>query len=131
MFSNYLNFLKFLNYLKNYECEDNPYFENIANVSDDKHGGSLINSDELMLNFENIRNNVFSNQKIIPSTVDGLYFNFNNKHLILTLYFVEFKGGELSNESFKYYINEKIIPLIDRQNQWDEEPSGAVSCHRL
>lgn len=43
--------------------------------------------------------------------------------MILSLYFVEFKGGELSNESFKYYINEKIMPLADKQNEWDKEPS--------
>lgn len=76
-----------------------------------------------MLNFENIRNDVFSNQKIIPSTVDGLYFNFDKKHMILSLYFVEFKGGELNSESFKYYIDKKIIPLANKQKEWDNEPS--------
>ena len=96
MFSNYLNFLKFLSYLKNHECVENPYCENVTRVSENKHGESLVISDELMLNFENIRNDIFSNQKIIPSTVDGLYFNFDKKHLILSLYFVEFKGGELN-----------------------------------
>ena len=122
MFLNYLDFLNFLYYLKNYECDQYPYVEDVTNVSNDKYGHSLVESDELMFNFENIRNNVFSNQKIIPSTVDGLYFNFDG-HLILSLYFVEFKGGELNNQSFKYYIGEKIIPLVDKQEYWDNEPS--------
>lgn len=75
MFSNYLSFLKFLAYLKNFECEDNPYFQEVTDISEDKHGNSLVESDELMLNFENIRNDVFSNQKVIPSTVDALYLD--------------------------------------------------------
>lgn len=116
MFSNYLDFLKFIVYLKNYDCLENPYFENITHISADNHGNSLIKSEELMLNFENICNDIFSNQKIKPSTVDGLYFNFEK----LSLYFVEFKGGELNNESFRYYINDKIIPLVDIQNEWDD-----------
>ncbi len=115
MFSNYLNFLKFLDYLRNYECLENPYFGDITTVSSDKNGRFLVESDELMLNFENIRNNIFNYHKIKPSTVDGLYFNFDKKHMILSLYFVEFKGSKLSNLSFSYYFESNIIPLIDEQ----------------
>ena len=42
MFSSYLNFLKFLHYLKNYECDENPYYEDITSVSQDKHGTSWV-----------------------------------------------------------------------------------------
>lgn len=116
MFSNYSNFLLFLKYLVEYECEENNYYENITKVSADNDGKNpLVISDELILNFENIRNNIFSNQKIMPSTVDGLYFNFDKKHSILSLYFIEFKGTLLGQESFKDYFEENIINLTDEQ----------------
>ena len=115
MFSNYLNFLRFINYLKNYECAEHPYFEDITKISSDRNGRSLVESDELILNFENIRNNIFNSQKIMPSTVDGLYLNFDKKHLILSLYFVEFKGSKLSGQTFTNYFKENILPLTDEQ----------------
>ena len=120
MFSSYLNFLRFLNYLKNHECEKNPYFEDITKISSDNNGRSLVESDKLMLNFENIRNDFFSNQKIKPSTVDGLYFNFDKNHLILSLYFVEFKGSELSKLDFNKYFENNILPLTDEQCVFNE-----------
>lgn len=115
MFLNYLNFLRFLNYLKNYQCNEYPYYESITNISSDKNYSSLVKSNQLMLNFENIRNNVFSNQKIKPSTVDGLYFNFDKKHSVLSLYFVEFKGTDLSNKLFNDLFDKKIANIIDEQ----------------
>ena len=63
--------------------------------------------------------------------MDGLYFNFDKKHSILSLYFVEFKGGELNNESFKYYLNEKIMPLVDKQKEWDEDTSMIYDLNKL
>ena len=115
MFSNYLNFLRFLNYLKNHKCEENPYFEDITKISSDNRGRCLVKSDKLMLNFENIRNDLFANQKIKPSTVDGLYSNFDKNRLILSLYFVEFKGSELSKLDFNRYFGDNILPLTDEQ----------------
>lgn len=120
MFSNYLNFLRFLNYLKNHECEEYPYFEDITKISSDNQGRCLVKSDKLMLNFENIRNDLFIDQKIKPSTVDGLYFNFDKNHLILSLYFVEFKGSELSKLDFNKYFEDNILPLTDEQCGFNE-----------
>ena len=101
MFLNYLNFLKFLKYLKDYKCDENPHFQSITQISSDNRGRFLVKSDKLMLNFENIRNNIFS--------------NFDKKHLILSLYFVEFKGSKIGNPSFKSYFEENILTLPDNQ----------------
>lgn len=115
MFSNYINFLTFLRYLVEYKSDENCYCENITKVSCDDDNNPLIKSNELILNFENIRNNVFFNQKNKPSTVDGLYFKFDENHLTLSLYFIEFKGTRLAEYSFKTYFEDKILQLFNNQ----------------
>ena len=108
MYSNEFNFIRFLNNL--IHLDNDKYSQTISEVSKDKNNKkSLVKSNSKVLNYEKIIEKTFHNQ-ISPATVDGLYFNFN-KNNKLTLFFIEFKGDDLTRKSWKSYFKENILSL--------------------
>ncbi|SDA67537.1 hypothetical protein [Methanobrevibacter millerae] len=108
MYSNEFNFLRFLNNLVH--LDNDKYSQTISKVSIDKENKkSLVKSNTKILNFEKIIEEAFQNQSS-PATVDGLYFNFN-KNNKLTLFFIEFKGDDLTRKSWKSFFKDNILSL--------------------
>ena len=112
MYSNQLNFLKFINSL--IEFNDGKYYDTITNISSSngKNPKSLIESDIKILNLEDLVLDSISGTS--PAIVDGFYFRFN-KYNKLSLYFVEFKGNKLNKKHLKEYFKEYICPLKSKK----------------
>lgn len=130
MYFSEFNILKFLNNLVNLENE--KYLQSISEVSlDYTNEKSLIKSNTKILNYEKIIEKTFQNQ-ISPATVDGLYFNFNKKNK-LTLFFIEFKGDNLTRKKWKEYFKENILSLPDNicKNQQKSCPINKLKKESL
>ena len=111
MYSNELEFLKFLNWLLN--LNEGKYYDKITDVSSSKGENPipLVESDVRMLNIEQIMIDKYGKSQS-PAIVDGIYFNFNKRNK-LSLFLIEFKGDKLDKKPLKIFYKENICTLKD------------------